>query len=56
MLNVRGTNDVRQTEINIAEPLLSDQISEELNQARSRILHSEIQKIFRSFWNKEVLS
>jgi hypothetical protein len=75
LLNVYGVNDVRQTEIHTAEPLVTepsdsevemaienlnrhkspgiDQIPAELIKAGGRTIHSEINKLINSTWNKE---
>jgi hypothetical protein len=60
LLNVHGVNDVMQTKIHTAEPLVPepsasdiDQIPAELFKAGGRTIWSEIHKIINSTWNKE---
>jgi len=77
LLNVHEINDVRQTDIHTAEPLVPepsafeiemaieklkrhkspsrDQFPAELMKAGGRTIHSEIQNLMNSIWNKEEL-
>jgi hypothetical protein len=66
--NVHGVNDVGQTELHIAKPLLpepaieklkthkspsTDQLPAELIKAGGRTIHSESHKLFNSIWNSK---
>jgi hypothetical protein len=57
LLNIHGINDVRQTEVHVAEPIVTESsfFKAELIQAGGNTLCSEIHKLIISISNKEEL-